>query len=288
MDFADHISCRYLAKLSFALLFFEIVVGCATPAEHHKERALQGDADSQYVFGEMNLRGSFGVPRDEESARFWLEKVSSQGHEKSQLLLGKFFVDTAKKDDAKKWLEMAADKGNREAQFLLGDLYSQDWFGLDYVKACRYLYLSGRNELVGENGQFSRKYKIHANEAQAQYKLGLLYINNKCNPAPATDASIDHHEEALKWFMQSADSVTEARPYIIDHYYSRWKQRIPNDFRSIKYFTQQAESGSGKAKFLLAVLNFRGCSSTQRKPSLNTLLENFLGGNDPLECGLSR
>jgi TPR repeat protein len=91
-----------------------------------KVKALSGDADSQYVLGNMHLLGD-GVPKDDEAAVIWWTKSAEQGYDIAQLKLGLMYlnriprmgnlpVDGAK---AQYWYALSAEQGNVYAQYTL-------------------------------------------------------------------------------------------------------------------------------------------------------------------------
>jgi TPR repeat protein len=55
----------------------------AEAAKWYTKAAEQGDADAQYLLGEMYISGQ-GVKASDEKAIQWLRKAAKQGHAKAQ------------------------------------------------------------------------------------------------------------------------------------------------------------------------------------------------------------
>lgn len=54
--------------------------------------AESGDADAQTLLGSIYLRGSLDVPRNDETAAYWIKRAANQGSPKAQLNLGGMYL----------------------------------------------------------------------------------------------------------------------------------------------------------------------------------------------------
>ncbi len=87
-----------------------------------RQTAQQGDSLSQYILGNMYVKG-VGVPKDFSKAMAWFREAAIQNHAGAQLKLGMFLLVkcmVAKEHDdfleeAQKWLYRAEGQGMPEA-----------------------------------------------------------------------------------------------------------------------------------------------------------------------------
>ena len=99
-----------------------------TPAQIAKirQKAEQGDADSQFEIGYRYLHGE-GVNKNEKIAFEWLLKAAQQGNDNAQFGVGICLSSgqgVQKNDDlAEGWYRMAAENGNADFQFCLAEFY---------------------------------------------------------------------------------------------------------------------------------------------------------------------
>ena len=84
-----------------------------------REKAKNGDAQSQYLLGWCYGTGNAGLSQDYNMAATWLEKSAAQGYEAAQYFLGwcYYYGRGVNKDysQAVYWYEKAAKQGNTEA-----------------------------------------------------------------------------------------------------------------------------------------------------------------------------
>ena len=146
--------------------------------ERLQKTAEQGDAEAQFLLGQMYLSG-LGVSEDRHEAEKWLRKAADQGYDAAQFSLGlmyakergvpkddwaweatmwqnraaaeqgdadaQFFLGLMDKDgrEAVKWYGAAAEQGDANAQFFLGQMYAEGQrVPEDYVKAYAWLNLA--------------------------------------------------------------------------------------------------------------------------------------------------
>ena len=129
-----------------------------------KEKAEQGDKESQYQLGLMYYKGE-GISKDLREAFTWLQKAASQDHAAAQTYLGAIYFggEGVLKDytEAFKWFQKAAEQGVAEAQYNMGLVY---YSGLgvsqDYSKALKWF------KKAAEQGH-----------TEAQHNMGAMYYN---------------------------------------------------------------------------------------------------------------
>ena len=122
-----------------------------TPADFFaakKAKALQGDADAQYMLGFMYDIGIIWAEQDYAAASSWYRKAAEQGHAAAQNSLGEMYdKGQGVAQDygvAVSWYRTAADKGYDVAQYNLGSMYYQGkGVAQDYVQAHKWFNLAG-------------------------------------------------------------------------------------------------------------------------------------------------
>ncbi len=89
--------------------------------------AEQGDAEAQYLLGNMYLQG-LGVVQDYGEAAQWYRKAAEQGFAKGQNNLGELYKlgqgVPQDNQEALRWYRRAAEQGNAAAQYNLGEMYA--------------------------------------------------------------------------------------------------------------------------------------------------------------------
>jgi TPR repeat protein len=106
--------------------------------------ALQGDADAQYVLGDMYKNG-LGGPQDYEEAVKWYRKSANQGWAEGLALLGTAYATEkgvpVDQSQAAKLFRLAAELGNALAQTSLGYIYASGGGGLRQDNVQAYIWL---------------------------------------------------------------------------------------------------------------------------------------------------
>ena len=133
--------------------------------ESHRQKAENGDLESQFWLAEFYLQVMPDSPANMEWGIKWLRLAANRGHAKAQYNLGTYYQkgfgviqDYGK---AFHFYELAAKQGLDRAQRSLAFLYSKGWgVERDYKKA-HYFY-----QLAAQQGN-----------ARAQNGLGILYQN---------------------------------------------------------------------------------------------------------------
>jgi uncharacterized protein len=126
--------------------------------------ARQGNADAQFILGQMYLMGQ-GVLKDPDQAIKWFKASAAQGNADAQFYLGSYYL-LPQRDIAEgvKWLRLSAEQGHQDAQYLLGKAYVQGSkeFPPDPVQGEMWLRLAAKhnldfyqNELLGAEKQMS-------------------------------------------------------------------------------------------------------------------------------------
>src|ERR1043166_4049936 len=78
--------------------------------------AEQGNADAQFILGNMYMKGQ-GVLKDPEQATKWFKASATQGNADAQFFLGSIYLLPHKDiPEGLKWLRLSAEQGNKDAQ----------------------------------------------------------------------------------------------------------------------------------------------------------------------------
>jgi TPR repeat protein len=122
----------------------------ATTLRLWRPLAEQGDADAQYILGDMYHDGE-GVPQDYDAAVKWYRLAAEQGNANGQHNLGRMYEkgrgvpqDHA---EAVKWHRLAAEQGHTRARHNIGVMY-RDGIGVsqDYVLAHKWFNLAASRD----------------------------------------------------------------------------------------------------------------------------------------------
>lgn len=96
--------------------------------ENIEQKAIQGDAEQQYLFGSLYLEG-LCVGKNQEKAVEWIRKAADQDNLSAQHDMGRFYFrgDGVQKNNstAAKWLLKCAEKGEVRCQRLIGYFYAE-------------------------------------------------------------------------------------------------------------------------------------------------------------------
>ena len=108
-----------------------------------------GNTDAQFLLGLAYTSGE-QVEKDEEEAYEWLFKAADKEHPKAQLFLFRHYISKEVSEEdlqsAKTWITKSAKNGDNQAQLMLGDLYTEEWFERDLVKAYAWLWWASPNK----------------------------------------------------------------------------------------------------------------------------------------------
>ena len=115
-------------------------------AKWYRKAAEQGNAQAQYLLGELFRHGN-GIDQNPAKAVEFYHKAAENGHIEAQAALGGMYLLGAGIDqnytEAAKWIQKAAEKGNAVAQFWLCRMFF-DGLGVsqDLVKALMWANLA--------------------------------------------------------------------------------------------------------------------------------------------------
>ena len=130
-----------------------------------RKSALQDNAEAEYLLGEC-YEGGIGVEVNHVEALRLYQKSASKGNCAGQFSLGKYYekgrLISKNISEANRLFESSASKGYTPAQLYIGRLYSsgKNDFKVDYSKSETYFRMAAMQ-----------------GNAEAQYELGLLYLN---------------------------------------------------------------------------------------------------------------
>lgn len=237
-----------------------------------KASAADGDAESQWNMGMLYLTGfNADVPKNVETAVYWLTKSADQGNERAQFTL--YFVyrdgDGILRDNdlAGQWLLKASEAGLKDAD---GELASTYMFGgvfaADDSKANHYLQKLadggdpwaqynlavhmefGRGLEVDEKGaaELYRK-SAESGHADAQFRLGLAYLNARGVPVD--------YLEAANWMKKAAEADNPDAQYSLALMYKDGQGVEKNPTLSAKWMSAAAVNGDAIANYWVA-MNF--------------------------------
>jgi len=149
----------------------------AEAARWRLKAAEQGDADEQFMLGNMYARG-WGVEQVYAKASHWWRKAAEQGNAYAQFNLGDmYFLGRGVQQDhakARRWWRKAADQGNAAAQFNLGLQYAKG-VGVpqDDAKAVR-----PRGSLENRPMRITSKAANGVSRTRLLYRAGAVYGNS--------------------------------------------------------------------------------------------------------------
>ncbi|KAG0268553.1 hypothetical protein BGZ95_002420, partial [Linnemannia exigua] len=192
----------------------------------------QGHAQAQLGVGDLFTSGK-EVPQDSLMAMIWYLRAAEQGHMVAQFKVAKAYEEGSDgvsqyHTQASQWFLKAAEQGHGEAQVALGDRYRK-----------------GRG--LHRNSRIAMDWYLKAAEqkdhAQAQFKIGLMYLQHK------------YFEQALHLDQGDGDSVQ-------DNNNGGPKQDgdhgIPKDEdKALHWFLKASHQGLADAQFAVTYLLLR-------------------------------
>lgn len=154
-------------------------------AEQFREDADKGDAESQFMLGELYCDG-YGVEQDYSEAAIWYRKAAEQGHAVGQNNLAWCYYNgygvTKDYKEALKWYRKAVEQDNAGAKNGLGNCYYYGYgVAQNYKEAVKWYRESAQQEFP-----------------KAQYSLGRCY---EYGHGVEQDLI-----EAKKWYQKAADN----------------------------------------------------------------------------------
>lgn len=152
-------------------------------------KATNGDTKAQLAVFLAYTGGMFGVKKDIDEAKKWLNKAADLGNAEAQGLLGALYYEADNKKEAVKWLSKAAEQGNETAQYHLGGHYVIEE---NYKEAIKWL------RKAAEQGH-----------ADAQYGLGVCMLKYYGDT---------RRIEAVNWIQKSANQGnTDAKGFLKEY-----------------------------------------------------------------------
>jgi len=199
----------------------------ATAINREMKQAENGNVDSQYTVGIRYLNGN-GVNKSPSTAVKWIRKAAEQDHAGAQYQLGSMYRDghgvPKSEGEAIKWFRLASSWGVGEAQRALDGLL--------------------RTQLLANEKDFSANPEL--SEPEAQYALGLMYIDGK-----AVNKDVN---TAVQWFLKAARQDHAEAQYRLGEMYRNGIGVQTNNKEAKLWLSKAADSGLGKASDVLQII----------------------------------
>ncbi len=187
-----------------------VAVDHAEAAKWYRMAADQGDERAQASLGLMYLNGD-GVPQDYVLAHMWSNLAASQEDEGAislrELVAGRMTPEQIAEAQklAREWAP------NSPSISLASPLAAEDFeAGMEAYQSGDYAAALGRLRPLAEHGH-----------AEAQFNLGLMYVNGQ---GVAQD-----HTEAMKWYREAAEQELATAQYNLGLMYGLG-QGVPQNF----------------------------------------------------------
>jgi len=206
------------------IIFFIIIISSTTllasEIENLKEKAINGDADSQYSLGLAYAIGS-NVKKDLIESKKWIKLAAQNGNLGAQLNYGQNLTDYV---EGLKWIKKSSESGYIQAQTYLGELYrttENPYVEVDIKKSLELL----------KKAAYSNKY----GSQDASFRLFLMFEEG--------DGVKQNPELASKWLKLSVRKSYLDSKNLYEYGISG---RTFND--GFKYIRLAAEMGNPKAQ----------------------------------------
>lgn len=185
-----------------------------------KNKASQGDAQSQFVLGSLYLSGLYGVKKNEFKALYYLTNAAFQGHVDALKYLSiMYYVGEPMNNDHERavyYMEQAAIAGDLKAQDYVLELLTnaEDHVEIDLEKTAYWLKVSGdkgNKEAKDIAGQLCLSYKICPNSSYLAETIALQpHINAQVIKGLAKLNDLEHSSEDLPYFhhLNQSESLT--------------------------------------------------------------------------------
>ena len=115
------------------------------------QKAINGDPQSQMTIARCRMKGTNGIPKDENDALWWVEQAARQNDVAAQLQMGMEIWSSQMGYNppsiSYEWLVQAAENGSVQAQFELGkiSLMGNKWIQKNETYAAQWFYAAARN-----------------------------------------------------------------------------------------------------------------------------------------------
>jgi TPR repeat protein len=110
-------------------------------------------------------------------------------------------------------------------------------------------------------------------DAQAQYRLGLLYSEGR--------GAAQNHAEAADWFRKAAEQGLAASQYRLGRAYARGLGVKQNNEEALKWLRIAAEKGDADAQFMLSGMYIKGQGVTKNYGTAYMWIVFSLSKSDP-------
>lgn len=197
-------------------------------------------AKAQYELGKMYQGGNVVAYNDDQAIK-WFEISVNQKNSNAALGLARIYEYQKKEDLAIEWYEKAIDLGSKEAPFRLGSFYEiSSKKSHDLSKAFKwYKYGSEKYNDYRSQQRLARLYK---------YGLGIEQNTN----------------EALKWYMKSAEQNSEGACYVLGILYFFGSGVEKSHQEAIKWFIRSADHYHESAERMLKRYHRNGFSINRK------------------------
>jgi uncharacterized protein len=232
--------------------------------------AEQGNPTAAHNIATYFAKGT-GVERDSTKSFEWYQAAAAAGITASQVQLGKMYSagDSVPRDRklAAEWLEKAAQSGDSEAKTALAILQLQDEGAQDSSRAEELLKEAAEGGYPVAALQlghlYSGKYVVNSGDAvgwytkaaeagavEAQYALGMLYLNGRSVQKNA--------RVAASWVEKAAHNGHPPSQFQLAVLYCT-AQGVPRDLaQAVLWYERAAERGHPLAQYNLAVMLSKG------------------------------
>lgn len=154
----------------------------------YRQLADQGDAEAQYMIGQMHTYPGTGVEHDYSQAEIWFRKAAEKGYADAQVGLAFIYLNgrgaTANLAEAIKWFERAAEQGEEASRSVLNLINIIRHVPVNTTQV-EYLYFVANDTYNdGAFGFAALAFRSLADygEALAQLNLGFMYSHGQGVP----------------------------------------------------------------------------------------------------------
>lgn len=200
--------------------------------------------DAQFALGLMYANGK-GVARDPNTAAQWFLKAARQNHREAQYRIGEMYkegigVKTNLKQ-AKTWLSKAANSGIVKASRALADI----------LKAEEQKILDDELKALKNAPIYPYLFSARQGNLEAQYKVGLMYIEGKKAPKDVT--------EGIRWLQNAAHHNHTLAQLTLGKIYLEGNYHMEKDYyMAMKWLEKAAAKGEPEAQYFLGNMYRKG------------------------------
>lgn len=161
-----------------------------------RQKANEGDPESQYLLGLRYLEGTDGMKQNSNHAVMWLNKAASAGNASAQSLLGEYYEERSRYDKASHWYRMACAQGNSRATLRLGYMYE---IGGGVTKDLKLALKYYRKALDMGEPDAKKYYEMLAGTAIVS--ISRIGIQQVCSDVPVVRFAVKIKGENLKGYQ---------------------------------------------------------------------------------------